>query len=217
MKHLCSRAPRHVLVMAKAPVPGQVKTRLCPPLTLEEAAELAEAALADTLAAVEACHAERKIVALDGRPGDWLPPGFELIRQRSGGLDERLAAAWADAGGPGLQIGMDTPQVTAELLDRCLFETFKPDVSASIGLAKDGGWWAIGMARRWDTDVFTGVAMSTAHTGAAQLRRLQRAGHAVALLPTLQDVDRIEDATEVAAVAPESSFAAALHRVSAIA
>ncbi|MFN2507027.1 MAG: DUF2064 domain-containing protein, partial [Acidimicrobiales bacterium] len=98
--------------MVKAPVAGQVKTRLCPPCTPAEAAALAAAALADTLAAVAACGATRRILALSGEPGPWLPPAFEVVAQCEGGLDRRLAHAWAVAGGPGVQIGMDTPQVT---------------------------------------------------------------------------------------------------------
>lgn len=96
--------------MAKAPVRGRVKTRLCPPYTPEEAARLAEAALADTLDAVAGCGVSRRILALDGEPGSWLPAGFEVVRQAAGAFDERLAAAWDAARGPGVQIGMDTPQ-----------------------------------------------------------------------------------------------------------
>lgn len=206
-------ARAHVLVMAKAPVPGKVKTRLCPPLDFDQAAEVAEAALADTLQAVAGCSAPRKVLALEGLPGPWLPPGFEVIAQRPGSLDLRLAAAWAEAHGPGLQIGMDTPQVTAELLDRCLEATFEPTVSASLGLTADGGWWAIGLSRRWDVDVFSGVPMSTPFTGGAQLRRLIGDGHTVARLPELDDVDRIDDARYVARLAPGGSFARAVGAV----
>ena len=154
-------APRrgawHVLVMAKSPVAGRAKTRLCPPLSLAEAAAVAEAALADTLDAVARCGAGRRILALDGPPGDWIPPGFEIIAQRGASFVRRLAAAWSDAAGPGLQIGMDTPQVTAGLLDRCLETAARPGATASLGRAADGGWWAIALAERWHLDVFTGV------------------------------------------------------------
>jgi glycosyltransferase A (GT-A) superfamily protein (DUF2064 family) len=201
--------------MAKSPLPGRVKTRLCPPLTPSEAAEVAAAALADTLQAVAGCSADRKILALEGPPGDWLPSGFELIRQRGEGFDERLAAAWHDAGGPGLQIGMDTPQVTSELLDRSLEATFAPGVSASLGRAADGGWWAIGLSDRLDADVFTGVPMSTPATAAIQLMRLQRAGHRITHLTWLTDVDNIHDALKVAAHASDTTFAAVVRRLSA--
>src|SRR5215213_8649771 len=93
--------PVHVLVVAKAPEPGRSKTRLCPPCSPQEAAAIAEAALADTLEAVAACGVDRRVLALDGPPGPWLPPGFEVIPQVSGSLDVRLCEAWMTAGGPG--------------------------------------------------------------------------------------------------------------------
>lgn len=184
----------NLLVMAKAPVAGRVKTRLCPPCTPAQAAAIAEAALADTLDAVAACGAGRRIVALDGDPGPWLPAGFEVIPQVAGGFDRRLAAAWAMAGGPGVQIGMDTPQVTAGLLDGALGALDATD--AALGLAVDGGWWAIGL-RRPDPGVFLGIPMSTAFTGAAQRARLGRLGLSVTALPALVDLDTAGDLTAV--------------------
>ncbi|HEX2048416.1 MAG TPA: DUF2064 domain-containing protein [Acidimicrobiales bacterium] len=189
-------ARTHVLVLAKAPVPGRVKTRLCPPCTPQEAAALAEASLADTLEAVAACGAGRRVVALDGAPGPWLPPGFDVVPQVAGGLDRRLAAAWASAGGPGIQIGMDTPQVTADLLDGCLAEL--DSWPAALGHAGDGGWWAIGL-RAADASVFADVPMSTTRTGALQEDRLRALGLRVAPLPTLVDMDTVADLPDVTA------------------
>jgi uncharacterized protein len=205
----------HVLVMAKAPIPGRVKTRLCPPLSPSEAASVAEAALVDTLAAVAACGADRRLVALDGEPGAWLPPGFTVIPQRGDGFAARLASAWRDAGGPGLQIGMDTPQVTPALLDAGLAATAHPDVSATLGPALDGGWWALGLSERWWSDVFAGVPMSTSATGACQLASLRAHGHRIGELPVLLDVDTISDARQVAAQVPAGRFARCLHTVDA--
>ena len=196
-----------MLVLAKEPVPGRVKTRLCPPCSHVEAAALAEAALADTLEAVVRCGAGRRLLALEGRPGPWLPAGFEVFSQRGTGLDERLAAAWEQAGGAGLQIGMDTPQVTAELLDECLGCLEEPGCTAALGRANDGGWWAIGL-RRPDPAVFLGVPMSTGLTGAAQEHRLRDLGHDPARLPCLRDVDYLDDAVTVACEIPRSRFAA---------
>jgi uncharacterized protein len=180
----------HVLVMAKAPVAGRVKTRLCPPCTPAQAAAIAEAALADTLDAVAACGAGRRIVALDGAPGPWLPAGFDVIPQVDGGLDRRLAAAWSAAGGAGVQIGMDTPQVTPALLDLALASL--DDTAAALGLAVDGGWWAIGL-RRPDPRVFLGIPMSTDATGAAQGARLRSLALSVTMLPALVDLDTAAD------------------------
>lgn len=197
----------HVLVMAKSPQPGQTKTRLCPPLSFEEAADLAEAALIDTLEAVAGCGATRRIVALAGPPGDWIPPGFQVIAQRGGTFAQRLAAAWADAGGRGLQIGMDTPQITPDLLDRCWDVASRPATTAGLGLASDGGWWALALTERPEQDPFDGVPMSTSQTGKAQLLKLRACGHRTRLLPTLRDVDHIDDAIAVASSIPESRFA----------
>jgi rSAM/selenodomain-associated transferase 1 len=195
----------HVTVLAKAPVPGRVKTRLVPPYSPAEAAALAEAALADTLAAAVGSGADEVVVALDGRPGPWLPPGCRVVAQRGGGLDERLAAAWADAGGPGVQVGMDTPQLTSADLDAALAAL--ADHDAALGLAEDGGWWAIAL-RRPDERVFLGIPTSRGDTGVRQRRRLAALGLRVADLPVRRDVDHAADVAAVAALAPAGRFAA---------
>jgi len=199
----------HVLVMAKAPVPGRVKTRLCPPCTPDGAAAVAEAALADTLEAVAACGAERRILALAGAPGPWLPAGFEVVAQVGTSFAERLAAAWSHAGGPGLQIGMDTPQVTADLLDDSLERLCRPGIDAVLGPATDGGWWAIGQ-RRPHAGLFDGVPMSTGDTAWHQRRRLADLGLVTAELALLRDVDTIADAVAVSRLIPGSRTARAV-------
>jgi rSAM/selenodomain-associated transferase 1 len=197
-----------LLVIAKAPVPGRVKTRLTPPCTPAQAARLAAAALADTLAAVaRSRRAARRVLVLDGEPGPWMPDGFDVIPQRGGGLAERLACAFEDAGGPAFLIGMDTPQVTPGLLDAGLAALDHAD--AVFGAALDGGYWGIGL-RRADPEVFRDVPMSAPDTAAVQRARLAALGLRTALLPALCDVDTIEDARAVAVAAPRSRFAAAL-------
>ncbi|MFK0069328.1 DUF2064 domain-containing protein [Streptomyces sp. NPDC091046] len=193
-----------LLVIAKEPRPGRVKTRLTPPFTPAEAAALAEAALADTLGAVAATPARRRVLVLDGRPGPWLPPGFDVVPQGTGGLDERLADAFAGCAGPALLIGMDTPQVTPDLLD----VDFR-DCDAYFGPAEDGGFWALGLARPAPA-LLRGVPMSTPVTGAVQRERLLTAGLRVRDLPPLRDVDTAADARAVAALAPDGRFAARL-------
>jgi glycosyltransferase A (GT-A) superfamily protein (DUF2064 family) len=203
-----------LVVIAKAPMAGRSKTRLCPPCTPEEAAWLAEAALRDTLAAALATPARRRVLVLEGAPGDWLPRGFEVIRQRGGGLAERLAAAFDDVGGPAFLIGMDTPQVTPRLLATGLEVVARG--SAAFGSAPDGGYWAIGLPHP-DPGVFAGVPMSAAGTGRIQRRRLRRLGFPITDLPALRDVDTIDDARAAAAAAPHSGFANALHAIDRIA
>jgi glycosyltransferase A (GT-A) superfamily protein (DUF2064 family) len=204
----------HLLVMAKEPVAGRVKTRLCPPCTAAEAADLAGAALADTLEAVAACGADRRVIALEGRPGPWLPDGFEVVPQQGASLGERLDAAWAEVGGPGIQIGMDTPQVGADLLDHALAR-LADGASCLLGDAVDGGWWAIGLQRAVPR-LFGPVPTSRHDTGARQRARCRALGLAVESLPVRRDVDEAADAVEVALEAPDSRFAAKVRALGAL-
>lgn len=201
-----------VMVIAKAPVAGEAKTRLCPPLTPEQAAALAEAALRDTLDAVLAADASRRVLVLDGEVGPWLPEGFEVIPQRGAGLAERLAAAFEDVGEAALLIGMDTPQVTARQLDDAWSALMRDEVDAVLGEASDGGWWAIGLGQP-DPRVFDGVPMSRADTVIHQRERLAEVGSRVAELPVMQDFDVFGDALAVAEAAPSSRFASVLASV----
>jgi rSAM/selenodomain-associated transferase 1 len=213
--HATSTVSPALLVIAKAPVPGKVKTRLCPPCTPAEAAALARAALQDTLdAALAARRPGRRVLVLDGEPGDWLPGGFEVIPQRGDGLAERLAAAFTDAGEPALLVGMDTPQLTPALLDAGLASLTTHD--SVYGPAPDGGYWSIGL-RTPDPRVFAGVPMSSALTGAAQRARMTELGLTPALLPPLSDVDTFSEALAVAAVAAGTRFARAVAELERIA
>jgi uncharacterized protein len=196
-----------LVVIAKAPAPGRSKTRLSPPCSPQQAASLAEAALSDTLAAVTRAPARRRVVALEGAPGRWLPRGFDVVGQRGEGLGERLAAAIADAGAPALVVGMDTPQLTPELVSVAASRLDTHD--AVLGPAFDGGYWAIGL-RRADRTAFAGVPMSTADTFGVQARRLRELRLRTGTLPLLRDVDTFDDAIAVARAAPLTRFAARL-------
>ncbi|MGW4821744.1 TIGR04282 family arsenosugar biosynthesis glycosyltransferase [Streptomyces sp. NPDC004227] len=206
--------PLTLLVIAKEPVPGRVKTRLTPPYTPHEAAALAEAALTDTLHVVLQVPAHRRIVVLDGSPGPWLPPGFDVVPQVSGALDERIAAAFAHCGhGPALLVGMDTPQLTPDHLAG----VGRDGHDAWFGPAVDGGFWALGLAEPARAQTLVrGVPMSTDRTGAIQRARLTTAGLKVADLAVLRDVDTAADAAEVAACcSPGSRFTTVLGRAEA--
>ncbi|MFE0041289.1 DUF2064 domain-containing protein [Streptomyces sp. NPDC058992] len=201
-----------LLVIAKEPVPGRVKTRLCPPFSPAQAALLAEAALADTLAVVAGLPAERRVLVLDGTARDWLPSGFDVVPQGTGRLDERLAAAFALCAGPALLVGMDTPQLSADLLAPVLAPRAWHEHDAWFGPAADGGFWALGLAAP-DPELLRGVPMSVPGTGAAQRRRLVDAGLRVGDLPALRDVDTAADARLVAREAAGSRFAAVYARL----
>lgn len=219
---LAAPAPT-LLVLAKSPVPGRVKTRLTPACTPEQAAVLAEAALGDTLRALDRVPAGRRVLVLEGAPGPWLPPGWDVVPQCGGGLDRRLAAAFAAAAGlapgaPALLVGMDTPQLTARMLAEPLSPARRAGTDAWYGPATDGGFWALGLARPTEAlarRLLHGVPMSTAHTGADLLRRLAAASLRVTVLPTLTDVDTVTEAAQVAAQAPTTRFATHWHTAGA--
>ncbi len=208
-----ARLRAQVVVIAKEPVPGRVKTRLTPPFTPQQAAGLAAAALADTLATAASVPAVRHVLALDGTAGAWLPSGFDVIAQPGGGLDERLAAAFGQAYAalpvPVVLIGMDTPQVSRGLLAAAIRPLARGTADAVFGPAADGGFWLLGL-RCPDPSLLLGVPMSTAGTGAAQRARLTGAGLRVRELPVRTDVDDAATARAVAAQIPRSRFAASL-------
>jgi rSAM/selenodomain-associated transferase 1 len=199
-----------ILVMAKAPVPGRVKTRLCPPCTPDQAARIAAAALADTLDTVAAAGAGTRVLVVDGdHPA---PPGWATVAQRGGPLGDRLAGAFADTRAPGtatVLIGMDTPQLAAAHLDEALRRL--AEVDAVLGPADDGGWWALGLRDPGHAEVLRDIPTSTPTTGFQTLTALRRHGLRVHLLPRLRDVDTTADALAVAAMCPpDSRFASAV-------
>ena len=208
--------PVTLLVVAKAPEPGRAKTRLAATVGDRVAAEIAAAALLDTLDAVAAAPVAGRVVALTGDLDGAASAAeiqhrleaFTVVEQRGDSFADRLANAHADAadGYPVLQIGMDTPQVTVELLASCagrLLET-----PAVLGLARDGGWWVLGVRTPTDADCLRTVPMSRSDTGELTLKALRNNGIDVAPMHQLADFDIVEDVATVRdACAAASLFA----------
>ncbi len=208
-----SQVGAQVLVVAKAPRPGHVKTRLCPPLSHAGAAAVARAALMDTLDSVVAAGPSRATVVLDGEVGSWLRSGVHVIPQRTGPFADRLEGAIEDAfaafPAPILLVGMDTPQMAPGHLTTAAETLLKGDTDTILGRADDGGFWIIG-TRQPVAGLCNGVPMSTATTGRSQLARLSALGLRCSEVNPMRDVDVMEDALAVAAAAPRSRFAAVL-------
>lgn len=215
-----------LLLVAKAPVPGFAKTRLCPPATPEQAAGIAAAALLDTLDAASDIESAAVVVAMTGDLGAatrGVEIGEALSRttvtaQHGWDFSTRLANAHADAaarhpGLPVLQIGMDTPQVTADLLAAAIEPVLSGRRDSVLGPAEDGGWWALGLAEPWHAHALAGVPMSRDDTGERTLRALIAAGLEPGALPELSDVDTMVDARRVAAEHPDGRFARAVAAV----
>ena len=207
-------APHRVLVLAKAPVSGRVKTRLGAAVGMAAAADLAAAALLDTLAAANAAVGPgRCLLALEGelraaRRADDLAAalaGWRTYAQRGEGLGQRIAAAHADAGpGPVVQIGMDTPQAVAADLDGVA--ALLADAPAVLAPAADGGWWALALRDPARAAAVAAVPMSTATTYDDTRRALEAAGTPVTGASLLADVDTAEEAVAVAQAWPDLRF-----------
>ncbi|GLZ55426.1 hypothetical protein Acsp07_50430 [Actinomycetospora sp. NBRC 106378] len=215
---------RVVLVLAKAPVAGRAKTRLTPPATPRGAARIAAAALLDTLEAAAAVPGAAVLVALEGdladaERGDEIAgvlAAHTVVRQRGDALGERIEAVHADAadlfpGAATVQIGMDTPQLDAALLDQAL-RTVEAGAPAGIGIAHDGGWWALTLRDPRRAAIISAIPTSRDDTGPRTLAALRDAlgAEAVVELPTLSDVDTADDAAAVAALVPDGRFAHAV-------
>jgi uncharacterized protein len=214
--------PVTLLVVTKAPVPGFAKTRLAETVGPQVAADIAAAALLDTLDAVAAAPVQARVVALTGNL-DEASSGreikrrladFTVVEQRGDDFAERLANASADAAAadgarPILLIASDSPQVTAGLLTECANTLL--GVDAVFGLARDGGWWLFGMADAATAEVLRAIPTSRSDTGAATLSALRDTGVDVRLVAELSDVDTIDDVDAVRrACAPGSRFVRAL-------
>lgn len=218
-----STFPATLLVVAKAPVAGLAKTRLCPPLTPHQSATLAAAALLDTLDAVAATGARHRVIALTGDLRDAecatdvrrRVADFTVIRQRGDGFAARLANAHADTAalfdGPVLQIGMDTPQVGPDILVDAVELLDEPGVDGVLGPAVDGGWWALGLRDPRSARFLDQVPMSRPDTGAVTRATFGSHGARLRLLPELRDVDTSDDVREVAQITtPDSRFRASV-------
>ena len=208
-----------VLVVAKAPVAGRAKTRLGAVVGMDRAAELAAAALLDTLAACEAAYGvERCHLALEGdlsaaADAERLltaTAGWTVHPQRGDAFGERLTHAHHDVveatGAPVVQVGMDTPQLDPAVLAEAGRLLTGPD-TAVLGPAHDGGWWLLGVGGPHLLAHLDEVPMSTDETGRRTREVLEKAGAHVTEILTLHDVDEVADAEAVAAAAPDTEFA----------
>jgi glycosyltransferase A (GT-A) superfamily protein (DUF2064 family) len=199
------------LIIAKAPVPGRVKTRLQPQFSAEQASQLAEAALRDTLQAVSGASWLGVAIDLCGlsEVPEWITG--EVFLQSSGNLGDRLDFALAEARSrtslPIVLLGMDTPQVSNSDITMTLAQL--TDADFSLGHARDGGFWTLA-AEGSVPRVLHGVPMSEPDTGLRTQQALAEHG-TVGLAPVLEDIDDPDSAARVSSKYPATAFAR-LHR-----
>ena len=190
----------HLVVMAKAPIPGRVKTRLSPPLTPEQAAELAGALLRDTVAAARRLPDVQVVVAVE--PAEAVPvvrglvPSVELVPQAVGDLGARLtavaAARFAAGASAVLVVGSDHPTLPAAVVAQAVTWLREGRDEMVIGPAEDGGYYLLGMTRP-HPEVFDEISWSTPDVLRATLDRADALGLPVRRLPSWYDVDTPDD------------------------
>lgn len=189
-------APTVVAIMAKAPRAGDVKTRLCPPLSGAEAAELYRCFLLDKIEQVRSLEEAAPAIAYapvqDRSVFEALAPDFRLVPQQGADLGARLANSFAQffEQGPGwaMAIDSDTPTLPTEFMRRALDLIRDPLIDVVLGPSEDGGYYLIGLTAL-HPELFEGIHWSTAQVLSETVRRAEARGLRVGYLPAWYDVD----------------------------
>jgi rSAM/selenodomain-associated transferase 1 len=202
-----------LLIFAKQPKAGETKTRLCPPFTPEEAAQIYEAMLQDLLTlTTKVGTTERWLCYVpSATAADYfktLAPNIRCLPQHGEGLGARLINAFASAFAAGATsaviIGTDSPDLPTAYIDQAfnLLETTAVDVV--FGPATDGGYYLVGARMVWP-EIFTGIPWSTAEVLPASLNIAAATGISTALLPEWYDIDTLHDLRQLVASAKHSA------------
>ncbi|HBA86787.1 MAG TPA: glycosyltransferase [Geobacter sp.] len=187
---------RALAIFAKTPTPGRVKTRLSPPLSPRESAELYRCMLLDTVDRVRALRVET-VIFYDGDRQffEEAAPDALLVHQHEGGLGKRLEEACealsALGYGPLVIIGTDAPDLPLEYV-RDAFTRLDAGADAVFGPATDGGYYLVALRDGYG-ELFTEIPWSSELVLETSLKRAEASGFSVSLLPTWYDVDSFED------------------------
>ncbi len=197
-----------LIVMAKAPVPGQVKTRLIPALNPEQAAQIAERLLRETAVLVHQVEGIRPVIAVSPPEGmervkEVLSFPARLIPQPEGDLGIRLTRLFQETFDSGAQavlvLGADHPNLPQEYLAQAVAELRKRGDRVVFGPTEDGGYYLVGM-KRPHPELFAGITWSTSEVLRQTLGKAKTSGVSVKLLPSWYDLDRPEDLARLAVV-----------------
>jgi rSAM/selenodomain-associated transferase 1 len=189
-----------IAIMAKAPRPGHVKTRLLPAMSREAAARLAEAFLLDTIHRVAQVRRARRALLYAPRASRpafrRIASDFLLIPQRSGDLGRRLASAFRDLltlhPGPVIVIGSDAPALSTSVLQRAVDVFTESAVDGVLGPSEDGGYYLVGL-RRPCAELFRGIAWSSPAVFEQTMQRARKRGLRISILSRWWDIDTPQD------------------------
>ena len=199
--------PRVALcIMAKAPEAGRVKTRLCPPLSPDEAAELSRCFIRDKAAQVrEVARAESAVAYAPENAAavfEALVPGFTLLPQGGGDLTARIMAVFGQLFRLGFDgavvIDSDSPTLPTERLERAVALVRAGGHDLVLGPSEDGGYYLIGL-RRLHPELFEGMRWSTPTVLEETLRRAGALGLSATRLSPWYDVDTAADLARLTA------------------
>lgn len=202
-------------VYAKQPVPGQVKTRLCPPLSHREAAELYRYALQETVDRLQTGCGFDLVVCYAGER-NWFAqafPGVELVPQLGADLGARMATSLAGFLRQGYRqamlIGSDSPDLPLALVEQAIAELQHAEVV--LAPAGDGGYVLIGESVHRQ-ELFEAIPWSTGEVLPETLRRIAQLGIAAVQLPGWEDLDDRQGLVDFLQRSPGSRTAAYLRR-----
>ncbi|MCX9082255.1 MAG: TIGR04282 family arsenosugar biosynthesis glycosyltransferase [Candidatus Methanoperedens sp.] len=188
-----------IAIMAKAPFPNKVKTRLNPPLSPFEASRLYHSFLLDKIEQVKCIDEARPFMAYTPESSESffrsiIPPGFLLINQAGKDLGERLANVSHELFAMGAEkvvlLDSDTPNLPVDHIREGLSRLNEADVV--LGPCEDGGYYLIGM-RTFIPGIFSGIPWSTALVTEFTLKKVHELGLTVSMLPGWYDVDTEKD------------------------
>jgi len=187
-----------LIVVAKRPVPGQTKTRLCPPLTLVQAADLYDCFLRDTLDLIRYVSGVQCVIGfLPKNAQDYfrqIAPDMALVYQHGESLGERLdhllTHVLADGSERAVVMNSDSPTLPAIYISQAFAQLKEADIV--IGPTCDGGYYLIGM-KKPHHHLLRQIQMSTPHVLTDTLALAESTGLTASLLPTWYDVDTIAD------------------------
>jgi rSAM/selenodomain-associated transferase 1 len=196
-----SATNRALIVMAKQPAVGNTKTRLCPPLTADQASSLYACFLQDTLELIGRLEGAQPVVAYWPLSAEdefrrLAPQGFQFVPQHGPGLGERLDNVLTRCLQKGYQqvvaVDSDSPTLPLFYLRQAFSALDDPDVDVVLGPCDDGGYYLIGM-KSPQPFLFRGMEMSTPTVAEDTIRLGRQHGLRFARLPSWYDVDTFRD------------------------
>lgn len=194
-----------LIIFARQPVPGQVKTRLARDVGHDVATEAYRAMLADTLEVAAGVGAARRMIFWGGEGGgpadDFDGCGFEHFIQAGTGLGARMSGAFARAFEAGARhcciMGSDSPSLPPEFIRQAFALLERDEADVVFGPCDDGGYYLLGLSSP-QPQLFDDIAWSTPLVLAASMRRARVSGLRIALLPGWYDVDTLADLRRLA-------------------